>query len=31
VRTSITDQGVFTATISGVKVRIGDGRWSVGR
>ena len=31
VRTSITDQGVFTATISGVKVRIADGEWSVGR
>jgi hypothetical protein len=31
VRTSITDQGVFTSTISGIKVRIGDGKWSVGR
>jgi len=31
VQTSITNQGVFTATISGAKVRIGDGRWSVGR
>jgi len=31
VQTSITDPGAFTATISGVKVRIGNGKWSVGR
>ena len=31
VQTSITDQGVFNATIAGVKIRIGDGKWSVGR
>ena len=31
VQTSITKEGVFKATISGVKVRIGEGKWSVGR
>ena len=31
VQTSITGAGVFNATIAGVKVRIADGQWSVGR
>ena len=31
IKTAITDSGVFTASISGVKVRIGDGAWSVRR
>ena len=31
VQTSISNQGVFNATISGVRIRIGEGKWSVGR
>ena len=31
VQPSITKQGVFNATIAGVRIRIGDGKWSVGR
>ncbi len=31
VQTSITKEGVFTATIAGAMIRIVDGKWSVGR
>jgi hypothetical protein len=31
VQSSITKEGVFTATIAGVRIRIGDGKWSVER